>query len=88
MATHAVIGLALPVLTFLHAWFSMKLPGIREASATGLWIATLGLLVLLAQAFIGVSMLAMKERTGIRRLHLVSAVILACLVGIHLVLNG
>src|SRR5579871_6856625 len=31
-AAHALIGLGLPALILMHAWFSMRLPGIRAAN--------------------------------------------------------
>lgn len=87
---HAVIGFALPVLTFSHAWSSMKLPGIRQTSSGGLWMATVALMLLVAQAVIGTTMLRLSEaeRVRPRRLHLAVAVVLVVLAVTHVILNG
>jgi hypothetical protein len=87
---HTVIGLTVIALAFLHAWFSMKLPGIRGTSASGLWIATAALLLLAAQAASGMTMLRLTEpqRVTMRRLHLLMAVLLLVLAGVHVFLNA
>lgn len=55
----------------------------RATNASGLWIATVALLVLAAQAMTGMTMLPQKgrQRIPIRRLHLAIAVILVALAG-------
>ena len=90
LTAHAVIGLALPPLALAHGWCSMKLPGIRGTSASGLWIATAALLLLAAQAVTGMTVLRLREpqRIAIRRLHSAMAVLLAALAGAHVLLNG
>lgn len=90
LAGHAVIGLVLPPLTFVHAWSSMKLPGIRGTSAVGLWIATIALLLLVIQGSIGLSLLrsSKPQRINLRRQHFAMGVILVVLAGMHVLLNG
>lgn len=87
--SHTVIALALPLLAFAHAWSSMKLPGSRRTSASGLWIATTALLLLAVQAVCGVTMprLTKQQRIAIRRLHLAMADLLVALPGTHVFLN-
>ena len=89
LAGHMVIGIALAPLAFAHAWFSMKTPHVRETSAAGLWVATFALLLVIAQALIGMSMLRLGESqgTGFRRLHLAMAIMLITLAGVHMALN-
>ena len=89
MTAHAVIGLALPSLAFAHAWFSMKLPGIRGTNASGLWIATAALFLLAVQAVTGMAMLRLTEPQLLagRRLHLSMAVLLVAFAGTHVFLN-
>ena len=89
MTAHAVIGIALPAVAFAHAWFSMKLPGIRGTNASALWIATVAPLLLVVQAGTGMTMLRLKEpqRIAGRRLHLRMAVLLVVLGGAHVFLN-
>jgi hypothetical protein len=86
---HIVIGVALPMVTFIHAWFAMKSPNIRETSVAGLWVATAVLLLLFVQAAVGASLLWQSEpqRMEFRRLHLAVAVIVVVLAGAHVLLN-
>jgi hypothetical protein len=89
LAGHIVIGVALPMVTLIHAWSSMKLPNIRETSVAGLWVAIAGLLLLFMQAAVGASLLWRSEpqRLGFRRVHLAMAVIVVALAGAHVLLN-
>jgi len=77
-------------MALAHGWFSMKLPGICGKCASGLWIATAAFLLLGVQAVTGITMLRLREpqRVAVRRLHSVMAVLLAALVGAHVLLNG
>ena len=86
---HAVIGFALPLLAFIHAWLSMSLPGSRSASSSGLWIATFAPFLLALQATIGLSLLRPNEQQqcGIRRLHRALAIFLIILASAHVFLN-
>jgi hypothetical protein len=90
LAGHTAIGLVLPPMALAHGWFSMKLPGIRGASASGLWIATAALLLLAVQVVTGLTMLRLREpeRIAIRRAHFAMAVLLAALAGAHVFLNA
>lgn len=86
---HIVIGLALPLLAFTHAWLSMSLPGSRSTSSSGLWIATLALFLLALQTMIGLSLVRPNEQRqgGMRRLHRTVAVFLIVLASAHVFLN-
>jgi len=90
LTAHAIVGFVLLPLTLMHAWNSMRLPGMSRTSVPGLWMATGALLLLVAQAASGASLLRLNEpqRNGTRRLHLAMAAVLVMLAGIHVVLNG
>jgi hypothetical protein len=87
LTSHIVIGVALPMVTFIHAWSSMKSPKIRETSVAGLWVATAVLLLLFVQAAAGAALWRSEPRMGSRRLHLTVAVIVVVLAGAHVLLN-
>ena len=90
LTAHAVIGLALPPLALAHGWFSMRVPGIRGTSASGLRMATAALLLLAMRAVTGMTMLRPSEpqQIAIRRFYSAMAVLLAALAGAHVFLNG
>jgi len=90
LTAHAIVGFVLLPLTLMHARNSMRLPGMSRTSVPGLWMATGALLLLVAQAASGASLLRLNEpqRNRTRRLHLAMAAVLVMLAGIHVVLNG
>lgn len=88
LVDHVAIGVALPVFSFLHVWFSVKQPSIRGTSTVGLWIGTLGTLFMVSQILVGSSMLGTVEHTQTRRLHFAIATVLVVLAGAHIALNG
>jgi hypothetical protein len=83
---HYGIGLLLPVAALTHAWLPMASIPIRRFDLTGLWLATAALVLLVAQAALG---LALRQATaatrgGLRRVHFVSMLIIALLVAGHI----
>jgi hypothetical protein len=90
MLPHCVLGSILPVLGLAHGWVPMASGRMGNSNMLGLWLATLALLALAAQALIGG---AMASRGGVqvkslRRLHLAGMLVVSGLVAAHIALNG
>lgn len=83
---HTGFGCALPVLTFAHAWFSMK-SAPKASNMAGLWIATLALLFLILQVLIGIPLLRPRPEVSLRGAHLTVAGTVIVLAGVHVILN-
>lgn len=69
--THIVLGLILPLLTFGHAWLSMKSVSMKSADMAGLWFAPAALLLLGVQALLGIALIRPSESPrSPKRVHL------------------
>ena len=87
MRPHYVVGYGAAALAAAHAWASAGTMG--GADARGIWIATIAVLELLAQTFLGVSLQAPGVyRVPLRRWHGVTFFAVLALAAVHVVLNG
>jgi hypothetical protein len=91
MRPHYWIGVTIAGLSFIHAGFAMsgRLPA-GTGYATGLWVATGGMLLAGGQAYIGMKMRALRgaERLRLRKTHFRVMLGLVAAGVIHIVLNG
>jgi hypothetical protein len=88
MRPHFWAGFAVPVLTLAHLAPSMASPWIRTVNVAGLDLASLALLLVLAQVALGARL--RRARTGrrsLRRAHLATMLGIAVLVAGHVALN-
>ena len=88
MKPHFWIGYLLAPAAFAHGWYAMKSGEARGASAFGLTLASVALLPLVLQVFVGRSLdrRAADRRRTARRWHFAVMVAIGALVGAHLVL--
>jgi hypothetical protein len=88
MKTHFWIGYLLAPAAFAHGWYAMKTGEARGASAIGLTLASVALLPLILQVFVGRSLdrQAAERRKTVRRWHFVVMLAIGALVGAHLAL--
>lgn len=89
MWPHYWLGYLAFSVSFAHAWIAMRSGNMRGMNMSGVWIATLGLFVILWQ--IGVGLLlrdpAQTKRRSLRRLHFWTMALVAGLIVIHIALN-
>jgi hypothetical protein len=89
MWPHYWLGYLTFLASFAHAWFAMRSGNMRGINLSGVWIATVALLVILWQ--IGVGLLlrapAQSNRRALRRLHFWTMALVAGLIVVHVVLN-
>lgn len=84
---HIVLGLILPLLTFAHAWLSMKSVSMKSADMAGLWFATAALLLLGVQALLGIALIRPSESPGsLKRVHLAVGLGILALASVHVLL--
>jgi hypothetical protein len=77
------------VLAFTIVHLSMSMGGMGGASATGIWLATFALFVLVAQALIGANLQSPGGyRIELHRWHLIAFVTVLLLAVGHVVYNG
>jgi uncharacterized membrane protein len=84
---HIVLGLILPLLTFAHAWLSMKSVSMKSANMAGLWLATAALLLLGVQVLLGTALIRPSESSGsLKRVHLAVGLGILALASVHVLL--
>jgi hypothetical protein len=90
MRLHYVIGFAVLALALIHMWVSMTGGMARHTRASGLYIATVALAVLVVQAMSGSTMSFGQVRAtiGLRRSHFMTMLAIVALVGLHIALNS
>jgi len=88
MKPHFWIGYLLAPAAFLHGWYAMKSGEARGASSFGLMMASVALLPLVLQVFVGRSLdgRAADGRRKARRWHFAVMLVIGALVGAHLAL--
>jgi hypothetical protein len=86
---HYGSGLLLPAAALAHAWLPMASMPIRRFDLTGLWLATAALVLMVAQAALGLALrpAAGATRGRLRRVHFVSMALIALLVASHIARN-
>lgn len=90
MWPHYWVGYLLLSLSLAHGWTAMSAGQMRRTNATGLWIATLALCILLSQALLGLLLQdkRLEARTRVRRWHFWMMLALGFTVTIHIWLNS
>ena len=87
MRPHAIVGYSALGFTIIHLAMSMGSMG--GADATGIWLATLALVGLIAQAVIGANLQSPGGyRHELHRWHVIAFVTVLLLGAAHVVLNG
>jgi uncharacterized membrane protein len=88
MWPHYWIGYVLPALALWHAWIPMSKGNLQGMDVTGLWLATVAMLLLAIQATIG---LLLRNAAGVRgtlqRAHFWTMAVIGVLIVTHVVLN-
>jgi hypothetical protein len=87
---HYWLGYLLIALSLLHTVLPMRPGGMRGQNATGLWLATAGLVALLLQLVLGLYLqdTKLEERRGMRSWHYWLMFVVAVTVVGHVWLNG
>lgn len=90
MHLHYWIGYAVLTLSVTHMYVAMGAGVAHRTSMFGLDLATLGLLLILAQVMLGVGLRSAGSsvRSGLRRLHFVTMTGIVAMLLAHLALNS
>jgi len=90
MRPHYWLGYAVAAVSMVHAWIPMQAGFARRTNATGLWLATVALLLLFFQAALGLLLQdpATKARKTLRNVHYWTMATVICLLALHLWLNA
>jgi cytochrome b561 len=90
---HYWLGFSIPAITFLHAWIPMSAGMARGVNATGLWLATVALLLMLIQIAWGVALRTAARagrtagRNAARKTHFWMMTVIAALSAVHVILD-
>ena len=89
MWPHYWLAYAATGLSFAHAWAAMGRGRMPRTSTTGLYLATLALLLLFLQVFLGLTLQqrVLPERPSVRRWHFWTMAAVVALVGAHMWIN-
>ena len=90
MAFHYWLAPLLAVGSFVHAWIPMASRHMPRTNYNGLWLATLALLLILAQLGLGLLLRSTRQSAPnlLRRTHFTLMLGIATLVLLHLWLNS
>ena len=86
---HYWIGYLLPILTLIHAWLPMRNGNMNGLNMTGLWLATIAMLLLIWQVGVGVTLryFGGSQSRMLQTTHFWSMTVLATLIVGHVMLN-
>src|SRR5271165_1766793 len=89
MWPHYWLGYLTFFVSFAHAWFAMRSGNMRGMNLSGVWIATVALIVMLWQIVVGLLLRdpAQSKRRALRRLHFWTMALVAGLIVLHVFLN-
>jgi hypothetical protein len=89
MWPHYWLGYLTFIVSFAHAWFAMRTGNMRGINSTGVWIATVALLVILWQIAVGLMLRNPNEsnRRVLRRTHFWTMTLVAGLIVVHIAIN-
>ena len=89
MWPHFWLGYMAFLVSFVHAWFTMRSGNMRGINAAGVWIATGALLIMLWQIAVGLMLRnpAQSKRRALRRTHFWTMTLVAGLIVVHIALN-
>jgi hypothetical protein len=87
---HFSIGRAMAPIALLHSWPAMSNGWTMRAGQAGIYAASLALLMLFAQAGLGLRLRGSRglDRRRLRRVHFGAMAILAGLIGVHVGFNS
>ena len=90
MQPHYWLGYGALAVSFAHAWLPMRTGFAARMNRTGLWLATVALLLLFIQIFLGLMLQnpATRQRASLRSFHFWCMTCLFILVVSHIWLNG
>jgi len=90
LRAHYWIGYVVAGLSFAHAWVPMRSGYMKRTDIQGLWFATIALLLLFIQIFVGLTLRKplVPGRRSIRRLHFWGMAAIVALVGAHIWRNA
>lgn len=89
MQAHVWIGLAVLVATVIHVAASMRPELMRGANGLGLTLATVAVIVLVVQGFVGVRLNRFADNArALRKIHFAVMLGLVALIAVHVVLNS
>jgi len=89
MWPHFWLGYLAFLVSFAHAWFTMRGGNMRGINAAGVWIATVALLIMLWQVAVGLMLRdpGQSNRRVLRRTHFWTMAMVAGLIVVHVALN-
>lgn len=89
MWPHYWLGYLAMLVTFTHAWLAMRGGDMRGINISGVWFATIALLLILWQIAIGLMLRdpAQAGRRTLRRTHFWTMTLVAGLIVLHIALN-
>ena len=89
MWPHYWLAYAATALSFMHAWVAMSRGRMARTSSAGLYLATLALLLLFLQVFLGLALQqrVLPERRPVRRWHFCTMAGVLVLVVAHVWMN-
>lgn len=86
---HYLLGYAAAAIGIVHSFVSISRAPLPAAAVAGLWLASLALVVLVAQVLVGRALReAARHRDRYARIHLLLTGALLLLVAVHAALNG
>ena len=86
---HLWVGYLAFLVSFAHAWFTMRSGHMGGINAAGVWIATIALLIMLWQIAVGLMLRdpGQSNRRALRRTHFWTMTLVAALIAVHVALN-
>jgi hypothetical protein len=90
LRAHYWIGYVVTALSFAHAWGPMRSGYMKRTDLTGLWFATVALLLLFLQILVGLTLRApqLPARRSLRSLHFWGMAAIVALAGAHIWRNA
>lgn len=86
---HYWLGYLALIVSFVHAWLAMRSGNMRGINSSGVWIATIALLIMLWQVAVGLMLRdpTQSDRRMLRRTHFWTMTLVAGLIVVHIALN-
>jgi hypothetical protein len=86
---HYWLGYLALLVSFVHAWLAMRGGNMRGINTSGVWIATIALLIMFWQIAVGLMLRdpTQSNRRALRRIHFWTMTLVAGLIVAHIALN-
>jgi hypothetical protein len=86
---HYWLGYLALLVSSAHAWLAMRSGNMRGINSSGVWIATLALLIMLWQIAVGLTLRdpTQSNRRTLRRIHFWTMTSVAGFIIVHIALN-